>query len=560
MEHAEKLCIEIPGFRVKDELGRGAMATAYLAIQESLEREIALKVLAGSLVADRSFCERFLREGRIIAQLSHPHVVTIHDIGVHGSLYYMAEEYLAGGTLRERIRNGLSAEQALAIVCDLAAALGYAHRRGFVHRDVKPGNVLFRRDGTVVLTDFGIARASTAATRITTTGWTVGTPDYMSPEQAMGKPVDARSDLYSLGIVLFEMLSGQRPYRADDPFATALMHVQSPIPRLPERHRGLQDIVDRLLAKEPDARFATAESLIDAVRHPGTTVALSAPPADATRPIEGIAAPTARRVRRPGARLAVFAAAALAIAAATGYIVVHRLQAPSHPAVTVEPAATAEPEGPAADPHVRQEVAQLLAIAEAHREVGRLTSPPDSNAAAVYRRVLDLDASNSKALAGLRSIADTFEERARASLRRGQLNTSLQQVNAGLELVPDQPGLLDLRREIRQQPKPKQQILELLAVAEAHRELDRLTDPPGSNAADVYRHILELDPFNAPAREGLHSIADIYLQRARQQIDKGDAHSAMELVQTGLGVVPDHKGLIELRKRIAAGTASDGRR
>ncbi|MGD8430389.1 MAG: serine/threonine-protein kinase [Ectothiorhodospiraceae bacterium] len=553
MDYAKELAIEIPGYRVQQELGRGAMATAYLAIQESLEREIALKILAGSLVADRSFCARFLREGRIIAQLSHPHVVTIHDIGVHGTVYYMAEEYLSGGTLRERIRRGIPVERALEILCHIAAALGYAHQRGFVHRDVKPGNILFRSDGTVVLTDFGIARASAGATHITTTGWTVGTPDYMSPEQAMGKPVDARSDLYSLGIVLYEMLTGSRPYCADDPFATALMHVRNPIPRLPATHAGLQALVDRLLAKAPDERFASADELVDAVKNPGPTAVLStAAPADATRAMAGLDSVPVSPPRRRARALPFAAAALIPVLGAGVYVYMYRPAGPSGTTVPVEEGApSADADAVDVRPAVRKEITQLLTIADAHRDVGRLTNPPGSNAAEVYRRVLTLDPSNRAAKTGLQTIADTFEERARASLRKGQLNTSLQQANAGLEVVPDHQGLLGLRDRIRQQPKPKEQILQLLAVAEAHRGLDRLTEPPGSNAADVYRHILELDPFNAPARQGLASIADIYLKRARERAGDGESEEAMKAVEAGLAVVPDYQGLLDLRKQIA---------
>ena len=175
--------INIPGYKIEKDIGSGAMATVHLAIQTSLERQVALKIMAESLVNDPTFRARFLKEGKIIAQMNHPHIVTIYDIGVFESLYYMAMEYVGGGTLRQRIEVGLSLHRSIEILCEIADALGYAHQRGFVHRDVKPPNILFREDSSTVLSDFGIAKNFSEGTAMTAAGWTVGTPNYMSPEQ-----------------------------------------------------------------------------------------------------------------------------------------------------------------------------------------------------------------------------------------------------------------------------------------------------------------------------------------------------------------------------------------
>ncbi|QXI28435.1 serine/threonine-protein kinase [Pseudomonas vanderleydeniana] len=253
--------ILIPGFDIDGEIGEGAMATVYLATQRSLERKVALKVMAAALAADPTFCERFLREGRTLARLSHPHTVTIHDIGNVGELYYMAMEYLPNGTLKERIAAGLSPEQGVQYIRQIASALGYAHAQGLVHRDVKPANILFRADGTAVLSDFGIAKSLDDRTQFTQAGFAVGTPSYMSPEQARGQEIDGRADLYALGVVLYEILVGKLPYTGTDALSTALAHLTEPLPELPIQHGRYQHILQRLLAKDPAERFADAAAL-----------------------------------------------------------------------------------------------------------------------------------------------------------------------------------------------------------------------------------------------------------------------------------------------------------
>ncbi|KFF36690.1 serine/threonine protein kinase [Pseudomonas aeruginosa VRFPA01] len=257
--------IELPGFDIERELGEGAMATVYLATQRSLQRKVALKVMAAALAADPSFAERFLREGRTLARLSHPNTVTIHDIGNVGSCYYMAMEYLPNGTLKERIQQGLDPELGLAYVRQVAAALGYAHSQGLVHRDVKPANILFRADGTAVLSDFGIAKSIEDNTQFTQVGFAVGTPSYMSPEQARGQEIDGRADLYALGVVLYEILTGKLPYNGKDSLSTALAHLTEPLPELPIEQGRYQDILRQLLAKDPAERFPTAGALIAAL-------------------------------------------------------------------------------------------------------------------------------------------------------------------------------------------------------------------------------------------------------------------------------------------------------
>lgn len=257
--------MQIPGYKIIDTLGEGGMARVYLAIQESFEREVALKVLDPHLSRDPTFGERFLHEARIVSRLVHPNIVTVYDVGVHRGNHFLSMEYVPGRDLKHR-RFELSLYECIGVIKDVARALDYAGRKGCVHRDVKPDNIMLHaEDGRAVLMDFGIARIVDQTSAMTQTGTTVGTPHYMSPEHARGAAVDSRSDLYSLGVVLFLLLTGHLPYDSDSAVAIGVMHISDSIPRLPEHLSAFQPLVDRALAKAPEDRFQTGSELVDAL-------------------------------------------------------------------------------------------------------------------------------------------------------------------------------------------------------------------------------------------------------------------------------------------------------
>src|SRR4051812_44252997 len=250
-------------YEVLRRIARGGMAEVFLARDLLLDRPVALKVLFREFAVDPSFVERFRREAQSAANLSHPNIVGVYDSGESNGTYFIVMEYIEGRSLAQIIRDDgpLSPDRAADVATDVAAALGFAHRNGVVHRDVKPGNVLISPSGQVKVTDFGIARALGADpdSNLTQAGSVMGTATYFAPEQAQGLPLDPRSDLYSLGVVLYETVTGRAPFSGESPVAIAYKHVQEQPP--PPRHLNtnvptdLEAIILKLLSKNPQARY-----------------------------------------------------------------------------------------------------------------------------------------------------------------------------------------------------------------------------------------------------------------------------------------------------------------
>lgn len=258
---------KIAGYQIECEIGHGGMATVYRAVQQSLNRPVAIKILASGSGDDPDFAQRFKKEGEILAQLSHPNIMTIYDIGIfENNRIYLSVEYLSGGTLKDKIQQvPISFENAIEITQSIAKALRYAHQRGVIHRDVKPSNIMFNEEGAPVLTDFGIARAKQSKTIHTVTGLIIGSPGYMSPEQAMGETATIQSDLYGLGVVLYEMLTGKPIYSADNTLAILLKHINDPIPKLPKNYARLQPVFNKLVAKNSHDRYSNADEFMEAL-------------------------------------------------------------------------------------------------------------------------------------------------------------------------------------------------------------------------------------------------------------------------------------------------------
>ena len=463
--------VEIPGYRVLRTLGSGGMATVYLAEQESLEREVALKVMAPVLAANADFCQQFIKEGRITAKLSHPNLVTVYDIGSYRGTYYMASEFLPAGSLRDRLQERIAVGDALAIARDVACGLSYAHDKGFVHRDVKPGNILFRANGSAVLADFGIAKAITTIGQATMAGNAIGTPDYMSPEQAQATLVDGRSDFYSLGAVLFEMLSGRKPYVAGDPYAVALRHITEPVPKLPDALTWLQPLIDQMMAKDRELRFASGAAFIaaaDALLRDHPEIATQH---DRRREREAAVVKPGGvegdRLRTLGLKRWIIPLASVFVLAAGLALGWHWL----HPSTTsdgprpssgVRDTPESIPPGPSqsTDPVAAAGLDQLdmpalLARAGKYLDQGlrsddgkHLSFPDGDNAIDLFREALRRDPANAAATQGLAQIAAFYARGAKRTFDRGLDTFTQELIEKGLRAEPQDPALLKLKADL----------------------------------------------------------------------------------------------------------------
>jgi tRNA A-37 threonylcarbamoyl transferase component Bud32/FixJ family two-component response regulator len=259
--------IVVPGYRVLRRIGEGGMSRVYLAQRESDGLHLVLKMLDPRLARDPQSRARFVREYKIIQRIQNAHVVMIFDQGFTSQDPWLAMEYFPGGDLQERIRKGLSSMGALKILVQIAEALDAVHAAGVVHRDLKPQNIMFRENKRLAILDFGLAREIDATSTLTQRGMVMATPLYMSPEQCLGQPHDARGDLYSTGVILFEMLTGTHMYSGDNASQLAYQHVHGEIPTLPKRLAGYQPLLERLVAKKPDDRFQSARELFNFIAH-----------------------------------------------------------------------------------------------------------------------------------------------------------------------------------------------------------------------------------------------------------------------------------------------------
>jgi len=561
--------IEIPGYRILRQLGRGGMATVYLALQESVQREVALKVMSPTLLADPDFGERFLREARIAAKLHHRHVVGIHDVGRNGDYNYIAMEYLGGGPVLARDAGPRPVRFALRVAREVGTALHYAHAKGFVHRDVKPDNILLREDGSSALTDFGIARANDSTTRMTRTGAVIGTPHYMSPEQARGRPIDGRADLYSLGIVLYELLVGRVPYHADDSLAVGIMHITQPVPILPEPLTPLQPLLNRLLAKQPDERFQNGQQLADAIEQVELAIAngdlaeLEDPDEAYRRDVPG--APPPPRITTPSAALRQRSEPSFGrmddfvpAAQRRSYASRARDEDRSRSRIVVPILLMALVLAAAAAWFYQDRLRALLPSTELNSLIsrgqkaladGRLVGAQGDSARELFQKARSIDPDNNQAKKGLDDVGARLIEQARSALARNDFTAARTTLGAAEEVLGGGPEIEQLKTDLRAGETRNTAGEELLRRADAALAAGRLLGQDSASA--LYQKVLDADATNALALNGLKKVAEAQATLARSAIAAGNAEQANQRVAELAQLSPNHPAIPELRGALA---------
>lgn len=565
--------MDIPGYTIIRELGRGGMATVYLARQDRLGRHVALKVMSPPSPASEEFASRFIKEGRIIAQLQHPNIITIFDFDILGDLHYFSMEYLPNGALSDAIAEGMTESKALSIARGIAQALTVAHDNGVIHRDIKPQNILFRTDGTPVLTDFGIARAAGAGmdqTQLTSVGMIIGSPRYMSPEQTMGKPIDARTDLYSLGVVLYEMLTRELPYQAEDVFSLAMKHCSAPIPDLPQSLNKFQPLIDKLLAKNSQDRLGSATELIreldayqtgqqpipilesaDATRivAPEVSSSLAAAARNRTsgefsRPI-----PSSKETSRLLKLSALYLSIALIILAAggIGWHLWQNVALPYSALIAQLPA----PEKNRSDEIAEMEKRAIGFLHESNfnqslRAVDAALqfAPDDSRILALRDLILNIEAS------------EDLLKNAENSLQKGLYDDGLVLVERGLELIPEQKNLLKVKRKLEQAitQRAAREAENLLNQAKLAFEQERYAESLRilKDGLAIFPDNQAMSTLKREVEQQINTIANLQslIEEATKLATEGLNAQSLEVLDKALTIDPENSRLLDLKSTV----------
>ena len=447
--------MEIPGYQIDRKIGKGGMATVYLATQVSLSRHIVLKILDISKHADDTAqIERFLAEGRIVASLNHPNIITIYDIGItDDNSLYISMEYIKGGDLKSRIGIPMDPYEAIDYLIQIGSGLKVAHEHGIIHRDVKPANILFRENNIPLLTDFGIAKQLGNDLNLTSTGIFLGSPNYVSPEQASGDKIDGRSDIYSLGCIFYEMITGEKPYKSETVFDVVMQHKNAPVPVLPEDLNKYQTLLDRMMAKNRHERFENADSMIEFMRN-----LVNEQKASITYDFSLMEKTGDKKNNRS---LKILLVMLLVSAIFFGSLQYVDIRLKSNPVnlneITIDTTLGEQTESMPAPDEMKPEhnvlseqtsdevIHALTWLGNQSLEEYRLTYPPKDNAYYYFSRLLQINPDNPVARKGVLEIADRYAILAERSLANNDYAKTEAYIQLGLKINPGNRTLLSLK-------------------------------------------------------------------------------------------------------------------
>ncbi|PIE43008.1 MAG: hypothetical protein CSA50_07385 [Gammaproteobacteria bacterium] len=564
------------------------MATVYLAVQETFDREVALKVMAEHLVKDESYAARFLREARLVAKMSHQNIVPVFDVGAAGNYHYMAMEHLPGGDLKKKMRAGLALRDSVNIVEAIALGLSYAGSKNLVHRDIKPENILFRDDGSPVISDFGIARQADSKTNMTMAGAVIGTPHYMSPEQAEGVEVDPRSDLYSLGIIVYEMLTGHVPFQGDSAVSIGIKHITEAPPPLPSQVAEFQEFIDIALAKHPEDRFQTgadfAEDLVmvaeDLAEAGATVIIAQSDVKRSSRDAARVARTSANRSRRTRAsrirraepapvsalshlRIIAVVAAAISILAIASIVLLDPFdtdRTDNAPLPSVETPRTDK----VASTIFGSKAARLIENAEKAMQENRLFQPAQDNAQYYLTTLLALIPNNQEGKTAITRLFVKYLDLGQEAVEQKRLREASLYLNQASQIafyITDQDlteRYSELHRKLNSQ---KQRILinqensklidDLISKANEALENDALTMPSDNNAYALFLQVLVKDPDNKVAKSGISRVAERLLEKAKAKASESAFGVAKAFVAAAIQVAPQHAVIQDVQAFIA---------
>jgi len=544
-------------YEIIEEIGRGGMGVVYKALQKNLNRFVALKVLLQHLIHSEEFLKRFHSEAQKAAQLSHPNIITVFDEGEEHGVHFIAMQYIDGQNLKDIVvqKGPLQLPTMMQWMKPMAEALGYAHQKGMIHRDIKSANILISKDGRPFLSDFGIARIiddsqitrAAEVSQLTLPGTTLGTPQYMSPEQIQGKPVDGRSDIYSLGVVMYQCLTNELPFRGDTEWSTMLkITTEAPTPPRGIRTdipKAIEAIVLRCMAKNAAERYQNCDELLAALTRGEGESSKTAMPImpTPTRELERtlIAEPPveqpAGNKKKLSARDWKKAAIGVATLAVLGIVLLIVLKL-----VRGRDPGPGWKELPEAD---KKRVERLLQIADTLYQNNKLLDPPGNNAWEKYREVLAIHRNNQFAHEQLDLIRNDLLGKSGALQERGDYVAAKNLMQRGLECFPADSALQGAVRHL--------DVLMLEQSAKEYASRRQYISPPTGNAYEVCQKILALDQQNIAAQEILQSIESWFLQEGENLAGAGQQKLAAEKYRQALQFFPKNSEFAKRREEIA---------